>query len=83
MSGSTLTTSQERRLARKGRTGIEASKRWSCALAGARRLSDRGEEIRHAIEHNKRLIPILRTDFEPEHLYPELNAPNWPWLGPG
>ena len=58
--------------------GIEASKAVVVVLSPALAASQIcGEEIRHAIEHNKRLIPILRTDVEPEQLYPELNAPNW------
>lgn len=58
--------------------GIEASKAVVVVLSPALAASQVcGEEIRHAIEHNKRLIPILRTDVEPEQLYPELNAPNW------
>ena len=58
--------------------GIEASKAVVVVLSPSLAASQIcGEEIRHAIEHNKRLIPILRTDVEPEQLYPELNAPNW------
>ena len=58
--------------------GIEASKAVVVVLSPALAASQIcGEEIRHAIEHNKRLIPILRTDVEPAQLYPELNAPNW------
>ena len=58
--------------------GIEASKAVVVVLSPSLAASQIcGEEIRHAIEHNKRLIPILRTDVEPEQLYPKLNAPNW------
>ncbi|MDP9133400.1 MAG: TIR domain-containing protein [Actinomycetota bacterium] len=58
--------------------GIETSKAVVVVLSPSLAASQIcGEEIRHAIEHNKRLIPILRTDVEPEQLFPELNAPNW------
>lgn len=58
--------------------GIESAKAVVVVLSPALAASQIcGQEIRHAIEHNKRLIPILRTDVEPEQLFPELNAPNW------
>ncbi len=58
--------------------GIESAKAVVVVLSPALAASQIcGQEIHHAIEHHKRLIPILRTDVEPEQLFPELNAPNW------
>ncbi len=58
--------------------GIESAKAVVVVLSPALAASQIcGQEIHHAIEHHKRLIPILRTDIEPEQLFPELNAPNW------
>jgi CHASE2 domain-containing sensor protein len=35
------------------------------------------DEIEHAIKHNKRLIPVVRRDTEPEQVHSALSAHNW------
>jgi len=36
-----------------------------------------GEEMRHALRHNKRLVPVLRAEVDRDALLPELVALNW------
>ncbi|NJL40632.1 MAG: TIR domain-containing protein [Leptolyngbyaceae cyanobacterium SM1_4_3] len=35
------------------------------------------DEIEHALKHNKRLVPIVRRDTEPERVHSALSAHNW------
>jgi CHASE2 domain-containing sensor protein len=35
------------------------------------------DEIEHAVKHNKRLVPIVRRDTEPERVHSALSAHNW------
>ncbi|NJN59155.1 MAG: CHASE2 domain-containing protein [Leptolyngbyaceae cyanobacterium SL_5_9] len=35
------------------------------------------DEIEHATKHNKRLVPIVRRDTEPERVHSALSAHNW------
>nr|WP_277882131.1 CHASE2 domain-containing protein [Oculatella sp. FACHB-28] len=35
------------------------------------------DEIEHAIKHNKRLIPVVRRDPDPDQVHPALSAHNW------
>jgi WD40 repeat protein len=36
-----------------------------------------GQEIEHAVRHNKRLVPVLHQDVVPDQVHPELARLNW------
>ena len=41
-----------------------------------------GQEIEAAIQHNKRLVPVVYQDVRPEQVHPELARLNWIFLRP-
>jgi hypothetical protein len=57
---------------------IEAADTFVFVLSAASIESEiRHKEVAHALNHNKRLIPIVLEDMDPERLPPEVAALNW------
>ncbi|WP_027268774.1 TIR domain-containing protein [Leptolyngbya sp. PCC 6406] len=40
------------------------------------------QEIDHAVQHNKRLVPVVYQDVQPDQVHPELARLNWIFLRP-
>lgn len=40
------------------------------------------QEIDHAVQHNKRLVPVVCEDVQPDQVHPELSKLNWIFLRP-
>lgn len=58
--------------------GIESSKAFVVVLSPASSASKVcGEELEHALELKKRLVPLVFSRVDPDSLRPELTAPNW------
>ncbi|MDA0674353.1 MAG: TIR domain-containing protein, partial [Cyanobacteria bacterium] len=36
-----------------------------------------GQEVEHAVKHNKRLVPVVHQDVSPDQVHPELARLNW------
>lgn len=41
-----------------------------------------GQEIEEALKHNKRLVPVVYQDVQPDNVHPELARLNWIFLRP-
>ena len=41
-----------------------------------------GQEIDEAVKHNKRLVPLVHEDVQPDKVHPELSRLNWVFLRP-
>lgn len=41
-----------------------------------------GQEIEEALKHNKRLVPVVCQDVQPDYVHPELARLNWIFLRP-
>jgi WD40 repeat protein/DNA-binding MarR family transcriptional regulator len=41
-----------------------------------------GQEIEHAVKHNKRLVPVVHQDVAPDQVHPELSRLNWIMMRP-
>ena len=41
-----------------------------------------GQEIEEAVKHNKRLVPVVHQDVDPDQVHPELSRLNWIFLRP-
>ena len=41
-----------------------------------------GQEIEHAVRHNKRLVPVVHQDVSPAQVHPELSRLNWIMMRP-
>ena len=59
-------------------SGIEAANNFVFIISPDSVASEYcGKEIVHAIEQNKRLIPILRREVDPKTVHPKMAALNW------
>ncbi|MBD1912450.1 MULTISPECIES: TIR domain-containing protein [unclassified Leptolyngbya] len=65
------------------KTGIEVADTFIFVLSPDSVASDVcAREIEHAVQHNKRLVPIVCKDVNPNEVHPELSKINWVFLRP-
>jgi len=65
------------------KTGIEVADTFMFVLSPASVASEVcAREIEHAVQHNKRLVPIVCEDMNPSDVHPELSKINWIFLRP-